>query len=91
MQEKTTKASASEQEKGFSILRTDTIQLWVWLEGNQPLEEQSLKSVSEDISYRIREVTDCAVNYMHHCKRSQLKTSDMNKAFQMANIEVKFD
>lgn len=47
-----------DQEKGFSLLRTDTIQLWVWLQGYQPLDEQPLKSLSEDISYRIRETSD---------------------------------
>lgn len=45
-------------EKGFSLLRTDTIQLWTWLEGLQPLDEHSLKSLSEDVSYRVRETTD---------------------------------
>ena len=98
-----------ETEKGFSLLRTDTIQLWVWLQGYQSLEDQPLKSLSEDISYRIRETTDvylinyllildnfliplffkCAVNFMRHCKRSKLKTSDLNKTFQLCNIEVK--
>ena len=80
---------ANKQSGGFSILRADTINLWVWLQGHeQPLDEHSLKSVSEDISYRIRECTDAAVNYMHHCKRSVLRTSDMNKAFQMADVQV---
>ena len=46
------------EEKGFALLRTDTIQLWVWLQGYQPLDEQPLKSLSEDISYRIRETSD---------------------------------
>ncbi len=103
------------QEKGFSLLTTDSIQLWAWLDGYQPLDEQSLKSLSEDISYKNRETTDVslglflhlskkkqsklelifvykksAVNYMHHCKRSYLKTSDLNQTFYMSNIEVNF-
>lgn len=52
------KSPNSGQEKGFALVRTDTIQLWVWLQGYQPLDEQPLKSVSEDMSYRIRETTD---------------------------------
>ena len=51
------------EEKGFALLRTDTIQLWVWLQGYQPLDEQPLKSLSEDISYRIRETSD-VINYL---------------------------
>ena len=51
-------SSNTEQEKGFALVRTDTIQLWVWLQGYRPLDEQPLKSVSEDISYRIRETSD---------------------------------
>lgn len=54
MQEK----NQNPQDKGFALLRTDTIQLWVLLEGLQPLEEQSLKSLSEDVSYRCRETSD---------------------------------
>lgn len=50
-----------DHEKGFSLLRTDTIQLWVWLQGYQPLDEQPLKSLSEDISYRIRETSDVCI------------------------------
>ncbi len=58
MQEKSTKPQGAELEKGFSLLRTDTIQLWTLLDDFQPLDEHSLKSLSEDISYRIRETTD---------------------------------
>lgn len=54
--------NTGDQEKGFSLLRLDTIQLWSWLEGNQPLDELSLKSLSEDISYRIRETTDVCLS-----------------------------
>ena len=45
-------------EKGFTLIRTDAIQLAVWLEGYTPIEDQPLKSLSEDISYRIREALD---------------------------------
>lgn len=51
-------STAGDHEKGFSLLRLDTIQLWAWLEGHQPLDDLSLKSLSEDVSYRIRETTD---------------------------------
>ncbi|CAF0928055.1 unnamed protein product, partial [Brachionus calyciflorus] len=80
----------TEQDQGFALFRSDTIQLWSWLEGYQPLDEQSLKGLSEDISYRIRDSLDTAVSFMHHCKRSELKTKDVNKAFQMLNIEKTF-
>jgi len=30
----------------------------------------------------------CAVNFMRHCKRTKLKTSDLKQAFQQCNIEV---
>lgn len=52
------KSPVNDKEKGFALLRPDTIQLWVWLQGYQPLDEQPLKSLSEDISYRIRETSD---------------------------------
>jgi hypothetical protein len=65
MQEKNAKSPGVDPEKSysqskieFSLLRTDTIQLWALLEDFQPLDEHSLKSLSEDISYRIRETTD---------------------------------
>ncbi len=58
MQDNKASATGQDKDKGFALLRTDTIQLWVWLQGYQPLDEQPLKSLSEDISYRIRESTD---------------------------------
>ena len=64
MQEKNSKSHdkplgpAEHHEKGFSLLSTDSIQLWAWLEGYEPLDEQSLMSLSEDISYRCRETSD---------------------------------
>jgi hypothetical protein len=63
MQDKNTKNQHNNEantpiEKGFSLLRTDTIQLWLWLDEFPPLSEQLLKSLSQDVSYRIRETTD---------------------------------
>jgi len=58
MQENKAATTGHDKDKGFALLRTDTIQLWVWLQGYQPLDEQPLKSISEDISYRIRESSD---------------------------------
>lgn len=62
MQDKNSKSisqvTRNEPEQGFALCRSDTIQLWSWLEGNQQLDDQSLKSLSEDISYRIRESLD---------------------------------
>ena len=75
-------------EKGFTLVRTGMLQFWIWLEGSSQLDDPPLMSLSEDISYRIRETLDIAVNYMRHCKRLKLKTSDLNKAFQFGNIEV---
>ena len=57
-------ATASDVEKGFALLRTDSIQLWVYLQGHQPLEEQPLKFLSEDISYRIRETSDVSLFFL---------------------------
>jgi hypothetical protein len=58
------KQQQQQQQKGFHLLRTDTIQLWVWLEGYQPLDDQSLKSLPEDIQYRIRENTDVKEHHL---------------------------
>jgi hypothetical protein len=66
MQEKNSKADKAENEKGFAVLRTDTIQLWVWQQGfNQLLDDQSLKILSEDISYRMREAIDVIMTLKH--------------------------
>ena len=66
--EKQVASSSDHHEKvtTFSLLSTDSIQLWAWLEGYNPLDEQSVKSLSEDISYRCRETTD--VNIFEHIK-----------------------
>ena len=71
MQEKNSKSHEKpgggfeHHEKGFTLLSTDSIQLWAWLEGYQPLDEQSLKSLSEDISYRCRETSDVSYSLFY--------------------------
>lgn len=64
MQEKNTKTTTGDHEKEFSLMRTDTIQLWLWLEGHHPMDEHCLKYMSEDVSYRIRETAD-VILYLH--------------------------
>lgn len=52
-----------------------------------PISQEVEDILAEDVSYRSRQITNIACQFMHHAKRRKLATNDMLQALKWSNIE----
>lgn len=52
------------------------------------LRDNIAMALATDVEYRIRDIVQSATRYMKHSKRSKMKTSDIDNALRLKNIEV---
>ncbi|RXG68129.1 Transcription initiation factor TFIID subunit 6 [Armadillidium vulgare] len=56
--------------------------------GIQSVSDEVAKEVSEDITFRLKNILQDATKFMNHGKRKKLCVSDFDQALQIKNIEV---
>ncbi|ESO94165.1 hypothetical protein LOTGIDRAFT_118839 [Lottia gigantea] len=71
----------------FAIIPKESIRMMGEASGYADLSDDVLSLISEDISYRIREVTMNSTQYMKHGKRRKLNTEDFNKALRQMDVQ----
>ena len=77
----------SSDEKQFAVFSSLSVQACADAVGISGLSDEILKKLSEDASYRVREIISKSCEFMRYSKRKMLKSVDVDRALQWSNVQ----
>lgn len=72
-----------------TTLSTESMKVIAESIGVGSLADDVAKELSDEVSFRLKEIIQDSIKFMHHSKRQKLCTSDVDHALRIKNIEAR--
>ncbi|XP_045187265.2 TAF6-like RNA polymerase II p300/CBP-associated factor-associated factor 65 kDa subunit 6L [Mercenaria mercenaria] len=74
-------------ERRYAIVTKESIVMMAESGGHDDIDDTIAGILGEDVSYRLREITQKSAQFMRHARRKRLHTDDFNKACRHSDIQ----
>lgn len=70
-----------------TVLSSESMKIFAESIGMGNLPDEAARDLSEDVSYRLKQIVQDAAKFLRHGKRKRLSTADFDQALKIKNIE----
>ncbi|KAL4237458.1 histone H3 acetylation [Mactra antiquata] len=74
-------------ERRYAIITKESISVMADAAGHEDIDDNVAGILGEDVSYRLREITQKSAQFMRHARRRRMNTDDFNKACRHSDIQ----